>query len=84
MIKKELYGQLKSGIKLYRTYSDIGNTIRQVQTGEIYDEAVDTETTAYTYEETGELSTESYEYIRNRLADADQMLSELEAAYDNG
>lgn len=84
MIKKEIYGQLNDGTKLYRTYSDIGNTVRQAQTGIIYDEAIDVETSAYTYEETGEISVESYEYIRTRLADADQILADLEATYDNG
>ena len=51
MIKRELYNKER---KLYRTYSDKDYRIRQVETGIIFDEAVDTEDAAFTYEETTE------------------------------
>lgn len=37
---------------LWRTYSDEGYLIRQVDTGELYEEAIDVEFTTHTYEET--------------------------------
>lgn len=40
------------GVRLYRTYSDERLLIRQIETGEVYDEAVDVESSLYTYEET--------------------------------
>lgn len=42
------------GVKLYRTYSDEDYKIKQIETGNIYDEAVDIKKTKYTYEETDE------------------------------
>lgn len=54
MIKKELYTIRENGIKLYRTYSDEHFKIKQLETGVIYDEAIDIETADYTYEETTE------------------------------
>ena len=55
MVIKEFYFTRKDGVNLYRTYSDVGETIRKVGTMEVYDEAVDVENAPYTYEETGEL-----------------------------
>ena len=52
MIRKELYETREDGVKLYRTYSDENFKILQVETGNIYDEAIDIETSNYTYEET--------------------------------
>ena len=52
MIKKEFYKTREDGVRLYRTYSDIGNYIRQAETDTIYEEAVDIEEVVYTYEET--------------------------------
>lgn len=52
MIKRDFYATRKDGVKLYRTYSDSGMTVRQNETGAEYDEAVDVETTPYTYSET--------------------------------
>ena len=54
MIRKEFYLTRKYGVNLYRTYSGEGYKIKQVQTGAIYDEAVDVENTKYTYIETEE------------------------------
>lgn len=50
-IKKDFYRTREDGVILYRTYSDIGKSIRKVGTDEIYDEAIDTDFFAYDYEE---------------------------------
>lgn len=53
MIKREYYGENIVG-KLYRTYSDENYKIKQIETGIVYDEAIDIEDAPYTYEETNE------------------------------
>ena len=55
MIKREHYRTREDGVELYRTYSDTGYYIRQVQTGVVYSEAIDVESAPYTYEETDEV-----------------------------
>ena len=52
MIVNEFYKKRKDGIKLYRTYSDEDYKIKQVETEQIYDEAIDVEDKKYTYIET--------------------------------
>ena len=52
MIISEFYKERKDGVKLFRTYSDKGLKIRQIETQTEYDEAVDVENSGYTYEET--------------------------------
>lgn len=52
MIVKELYTTRKDGVKLYKVYSDADYYIRQIETGNIYEYAIDVETATYTYEET--------------------------------
>ena len=52
MLRKELYKTREDGVKLYRTYSDKNFMIKQVETNSIYQEAIDVESTTYTYEET--------------------------------
>lgn len=59
MIKKELFKERKDGIKLYRTYSDENYRIKQVETGNIYDEAIDVEDANFTYVEINEEIDES-------------------------
>ena len=54
MIKKEFLKTRKDGVNLYRTYSDEGYRIKQVETEKIYDEAIDVENANFTYEETEE------------------------------
>lgn len=49
MVVSESYGE-----GLIRHYSDEGLKIRQVETDEVFNEAVDVEPCAYTYEETEE------------------------------
>ena len=53
MIVKEYYTTREDDVKLYRTYSDQGFLIMQIETGIQYDEAIDVENAAYTYAETG-------------------------------
>lgn len=55
MIVREFFETLFDGVSLYRTYSDENFYIRQVETGNIYSEAVDVEDAPYTYKETDEL-----------------------------
>nr|DAO56735.1 MAG TPA: phosphoprotein [Caudoviricetes sp.] len=52
MIIKEFYRTRKDGVNLYRTYSDSKLMIKQVETGNVYAEAIDVESAVYTYEET--------------------------------
>lgn len=52
MLVREFYLTREDGINLYRTYSNEGYYIKQVETGAIYDEAIDVESAPYTYEET--------------------------------
>lgn len=54
MIVKEFYKEQKDGIKLYKTYSNEDYKILQMETGNIYDEAIDVENANYTYEEINE------------------------------
>lgn len=55
MIVQEFYETRFDGVSLYRTYSDSNHFIRQIETGEIYSDAIDMEGALYTYEETDEL-----------------------------
>lgn len=52
MIVKEFYKEREDGVKLYRIYSNENYKIRQEETGNIYDEAIDIEEKNYTYKET--------------------------------
>ena len=67
MIQREFYTQRKDGVKLYRTYSDAGMMIRQVETGNVYAEAIDVESASYTYEET-DMSIDTDELTDMRLS----------------
>lgn len=51
MIIREFYKTRGDGVKLYRTYSDAGVMVRQVETGVEYDAAIDVEDAPYTYME---------------------------------
>lgn len=57
MIVKEFYLKREDGVNLYRSYSDDGLYIKQVETNIIYEEAIDVENAPYTYEETDKLIT---------------------------
>lgn len=52
MLKKEFFSTREDGVNLYRTYSDEGYKIKQVETGIVYDDAIDVENAPYTYVET--------------------------------
>lgn len=66
MIVKEEYRTREDGVRLYRTYSDIGNYIHQVETNVIYEEAIDVEGTLFTYEETEDkIEIEQVEFNNN-------------------
>ena len=67
MIIKEFYKKRSDGVNLYRTYSDSKLMIRQVETGNVYAEAIDVENAAYTYEETG-MSIDADELTDMRLS----------------
>lgn len=54
MIIKEYYRIREDGVKLYRTYSDANLKIKKLGTNEVYDEAIDVESSPYTYVETTE------------------------------
>lgn len=55
MLVREFYRTREDGVRLFRTYSDINHYIYQVETGAIYEEAVDVESANYTYEETDDI-----------------------------
>lgn len=52
MIVREFYATRRDGVDLYHTYSDAGYVIRQEQTGEEYEDAIDVINAPYTYTET--------------------------------
>lgn len=78
MIIREHYKTRSDGVELYRTYSDAGCLIRQVETGAEYSEAIDVANATYTYTETDKLipddfdiETASVEQLRERLTDTE-------------
>ncbi len=52
MIVTEYFITRGDGVKLYRTFSDAGFRIKQVETNLVYDEAIDVENNNFTYIET--------------------------------
>ena len=74
MIIKEFYKKRSDGINLYRTYSDSKLMIRQVETGNVYAEAIDVENAAYTYEETG-MSIDTDESTDMRLSAVERSIN---------
>lgn len=52
MIVREYFETRYDGVRLYRTYSDNGMLIRQIESGNEYSEAIDVESASFTYEET--------------------------------
>ena len=78
MIIREHYKTRSDGVELYRTYSDAGCLIRQVETGAEYSEAIDVADAPYTYTETDkiipddfDIETASVEQLRERLTDTE-------------
>ena len=74
MIIKEFYKKRSDGINLYRTYSDSNLMIKQVETGDVYTEAIDVENVAYTYEETG-MSIDADELTDMRLSAVERSIN---------
>ena len=74
MIIKEFYKKRSDGVNLYRTYSDSNLMIRQVETGDVYAEAIDVENAAYTYEETG-MSIDADELTDMRLSAVERSIN---------
>lgn len=54
-IVTEYYKTRGDGVRLNRTYSDQDLMIRQVETGNVFDVAIDVEGAPYTYEETDQV-----------------------------
>lgn len=52
MIVTEFFAERLDGIKLYRTFSDKGLQILQIETNMVYDEAIDVANSGFTYKET--------------------------------
>ena len=78
MIVREHYKKRSDGVELWRTYSDAGYLIRQVETGAEYSEAIDVANAPYTYTETDkiipddfDIETASVEQLRERLTDTE-------------
>ena len=74
MIIKEFYKRRSDGVNLYRTYSDSKLMIKQVETGNVYAEAIDVENAAYTYEETG-ISIDADELTDMRLSAVERSIN---------
>ena len=74
MIIKEFYKKRSDGVNLYRTYSDSNLMIKQVETGDVYTEAIDVENAAYTYEETG-MSIDADELTDMRLSAVERSIN---------
>ena len=74
MIIKEFYKKRSDGINLYRTYSDSNLMIEQVETGNVYAEAIDVENAAYTYEETS-MSIDADELTDMRLSAVERSIN---------
>ena len=74
MIQREFYKKRSDGINLYRTYSDSKLMIRQIETGNVYAEAIDVENAAYTYEET-DMSIDADELTDMRLSAVERSIN---------
>ena len=74
MIIKEFYKKRSDGVNLYRTYSDSNLMIKQVETGNVYAEAIDVENAAYTYEET-DISIDADELTDMRLSAVERSIN---------
>lgn len=64
-IERDFYVERSDGIKLFRTHSSNGVKIRKIGTDEVYDDAVDVETSPWTYEETDE-KIDTEEFVENQ------------------
>ena len=76
MIRTVPYMTRSDGVELVLTYSDAGFNIRQIETGIIYEEAVDVVPLRYTYEET-DIPIEPIEDPEETEASAQEVLNIL-------
>lgn len=67
MIKREYHSTRADGVKLYKTYSTENFKIKQVETGHIYDTAIDVEGALFTYEETSDRAESAKEWVNKEL-----------------
>ena len=79
MVVKEYYTTRGDGVKLYRTYSDQGFLILQVETGIQYDEAIDVENAPYIYSETSILTEQ--ENTSDEISDSEALNIIVEGDY---
>ena len=79
MVVKEYYTTRRDGVKLYRTYSDQGFLILQVETGIQYDEAIDVENAPYIYSETSILTEQ--ENTSDEISDSEALNIIVEGDY---
>ena len=84
MVIREYYKTREDGVNLYRTYSDKGFKVRQIETGILYGEPIDVEDAPYTYEETDEPIERDYmgreEYIAPDEISATEFMALVEEA----
>ena len=78
MVVKELFETQENGTKLYRTYSDKNLKIKQIETGIVYDEAVDIESAKYGYEEIEENIEKDTNEIELKAQAYDILIGEVE------
>ena len=78
MIEPKFYKTRKDGVKLYIYKSENGFKILQVETGIVYDEAIDVEGAGYTYEETDERIEEDTNEIELKAQAYDILIGEVE------
>lgn len=80
MLVKEDYGTTKAGVELVRTYSDEGFYIESVDTGMMYEEAIDPKTENREYTETDiyiDPPEPTIEELSDEEADAEEEAMEL-------
>lgn len=84
MIIKEFLKTREDGVNLYRTYSDQEFMLRQIETGILYSEPIDIESSLYTYEETDILierkKTESLSTLAPDEISAEEFMALVEEA----
>ena len=86
MIERVYHSTRADGVKLYKSYSTDNFKIRQVETGHVYDTAIDVEGAPFTYEETAEQVTgavkkySTLKIIRTLGSDWETYKAQLEAA----
>ncbi len=78
MIEPTFYKTREDGVNLYISKSDNGFKILQVETGIVYDEAIDIEGVVYTYEETNERIEEDTNEIELKAQAYDILIGEVE------